>query len=442
MKDLFKKVLSRRNIKIILGLIILVILLWVIANTYSKYINSLGGTASTDIANWNIKINNLNISSNPDFSNVLGFVLDSNSNIASDVIVPTSSGTFTINLDSTGTDLPFTYDFSIAEDIDTSSTYQTVQRVDPWQENGTTKYQLEFTIDYTYSNKPVVYRFNTTYDYNYMVNVLHLPWDEGYAWGLVYNDIRVKNDMTPIDTATYGTDPVGLPITITLPAGMTLDRVYNCATFDYDSTNNTVTFIPAYYDWLRNNTSTTRYVPDWDPSIELSEYCIENIVKIQLDLSYVPPGGINTIPDVYWTSVSANGRMVMKKNLSDFRITRYQINDGTIETLAPGDTNITGTVQPSLNADGTNTGNQVLNKFKFWVEWYDAADNVSDNFHDVMASKMDNPYRNDSYKSNYDTSSTRINYRIPKTKGDDKIIAFFISHIFTMVPVQVDLLLE
>lgn len=390
MKEKFKKILSKKNLKLLIGIAVLLILVWIITSTYSKYINTIDGTASMGIANWNIKINNQNITQNSDFTNVLGFVLDSSEHIANNVIVPTSSGSFTINLESTGTDLPFEYDFSISESIDSSSTYYTTQAAAWGNETQGYNYQLSFNIDYTYLDKPIVYRFNR--DYNYVVNELHQPWGEGTGWGLVYNGININHSGVPLDTEAYGSDPVGLPITLTLPPGMSVERVYNCVSFNYDAANSTVTFIPVYYNWFREgNISYDSHIAEWDEHLTISEYCTTNTAEILLDLKYVPPGGVNSLSDAYWTSVSAEGRTIMKKNLADFKITRYQLNDGEIHTLAPGETNITGVVQPSLNQDGTNTGNQVLNTFRFWVEWYDGSDNLMNNSEDVKASKSDDP---------------------------------------------------
>ena len=285
--------------------------------------------------------------------------------------------------------MPFEYDFSIAEDVDTSSTYYTTPNSNPWPVDGGMKYQLKFKLDYTYLDKPIVYRFNA--QYYHVVNDLHLPWQEGTGWGLVYNGIAIHENGVPLDTATYGSNPVGLPITITLPPGMTLDTVYNNVNYTYDSVNHTVTFIPVYYDWLRADNKGYGLVPDWDPYITLSEYCLENTAEILMELTYRPPAGADPLPEDCWTSVSADGRPIVKKNLADFRITHYKLNDGPKTALAHGQTNITGIIQPSLNPDGTNTGNQVLNRFQFWAEWYDGPDNISDNYHDVQASKMDNP---------------------------------------------------
>jgi len=380
--------------KIVLVVLIIIFLCWIISSTYSKYITSRKILTKAYISKWNIKVNDQNITENDDFTSVVSLDLDSSPHIAENVIVPTSKGTIDIDLDSTNTDLPFEYNLKIAEEIDTKSTYHS-ELTGLWGDatNGYT-YQLQFTIDYAYLDHPIVYEFDG--DYNHVVNELHQPWQAGTGWGLVYNDIKIDYNGRPLDTATYGTDPVGLPVTLELPEGMSLLRVYNAPSYTYDDANHKVTFIPVYYDWYgqseENLNTTDPYNPDWDPYITIKRYAITNRLTCNIELKYNPPSNNSTLPENYLNSVSANGRTVIKKNLADFKITKYQINSDPIVTLAQGDTNITGRVDPSLNPDGTNTGNSVITHIKLWAEWYDGPDNISDNFHDVMESKQDVPY--------------------------------------------------
>ena len=48
-----------------------------------------------------------------DFSSLIELVYEENPNIAENVIVPTSTGYFIVNIESTGTELPFEYEFSL-----------------------------------------------------------------------------------------------------------------------------------------------------------------------------------------------------------------------------------------------------------------------------------------------------------------------------------------
>ena len=69
------------------------------------------------MSNWNIKINNQDITDESDFTNVLNFQLDSDPHIAANVIVPTSKGTCSLTIDSTGTDLPYEYTITVNEEV-------------------------------------------------------------------------------------------------------------------------------------------------------------------------------------------------------------------------------------------------------------------------------------------------------------------------------------
>ena len=100
-------------LKLTLSTFIFIFLFLIIITTYAKYITSQDTTAKARIAQWNIKLNDQNISDNMDFSELIELVYDENPNIAEDVIVPTSSGYFIVNIESTGTELPFEYEFSL-----------------------------------------------------------------------------------------------------------------------------------------------------------------------------------------------------------------------------------------------------------------------------------------------------------------------------------------
>jgi len=93
--------------------LIIVFLLVIIRSTYAKYRTGRETGAQLRIAQWNIKINDEDISENSDFSELIDLVYDENPNIANEVIAPTSTGYFIVNLESTGTELPFDYEFSM-----------------------------------------------------------------------------------------------------------------------------------------------------------------------------------------------------------------------------------------------------------------------------------------------------------------------------------------
>lgn len=370
--------MKKKTLKFTILILILVILYLIISSTYSKYVTGIDDqTTSLHISNWNIKLNNKDILKNQNFSGDVKLKKDSNSNIAENIIAPTSSGTFEVTLDSTGTELPYNYEFEFAENVDTKSSYITSVKAH-W---GTT-YQLDFYLDYSYLDHPIVYEFNTSLNTDFQG-----PWVEGVAWGLVYNDIPINYNGIPIDTETYGSDPVGTEITLTLPEGAELSAVYNVTNYKYDSKTNTISFTPLYYNWYGDNNAnkeTCKYIPDWNPNITIVSQSNPNMLHVLIQITYN-----DDLEDTenFWDAITADGRTVVKKNLPDFKVTKYQINDGEFIYVKSGDTKITGFVEPKA------TDETVKFKFKFYVEWYDGDGEVLNNSEDVTASKnKDNIY--------------------------------------------------
>ncbi len=105
-----------KTLKNILFILILIILFLIIQSTYSKYIQKDDKTTKFDISGWKILINGIDITEkNNNFSDNLELKFESNKHISDNVIVPTSIGYFDIEIDSTGTKLPFKYDISLME---------------------------------------------------------------------------------------------------------------------------------------------------------------------------------------------------------------------------------------------------------------------------------------------------------------------------------------
>ena len=82
--------------------------------TYARYNTSASGNASVSVAKWNIKVNNQSIKSNSNLSSVITPVFDDNSNIASGVIAPNSTGHFNVDLDFTNADVSCTYSITVS----------------------------------------------------------------------------------------------------------------------------------------------------------------------------------------------------------------------------------------------------------------------------------------------------------------------------------------
>lgn len=87
------------------------------------------------------------------------------------------------------------------------------------------------------------------------------------------------------------------------------------------------------------------------------------------------------------SNVTLNDKNFDKTNtrLTDFRITSYSLN-GVEKVLPSAVTSITGIVIPP-----EDLSTEMINNFKFTVEWYDQKDNILNNFEDVAAVKANIP---------------------------------------------------
>ncbi len=106
---------NRKTLKNILLVLILIVLFLIIQSTYSKYIEKEDKKTEFKISGWNILVNGINITETNNFSEELELKFEENENIKNNVLVPTSTGYFTLEIDSTGTDIPFEYDISLGK---------------------------------------------------------------------------------------------------------------------------------------------------------------------------------------------------------------------------------------------------------------------------------------------------------------------------------------
>lgn len=129
--------MKRRTIlKILLLILILIVAFLIIRSTYSKYITATDDDTSIHTANWNIKLNDKDILECKDFTENMQLVFDKNEYIDENVIAPTSTGSFKVKIESTGTEVPFQYELQIAEPVDSVSTYLPDFRVYSYTING------------------------------------------------------------------------------------------------------------------------------------------------------------------------------------------------------------------------------------------------------------------------------------------------------------------
>ena len=137
--------MKNKTFKILLLVLILIMAFLIIRNTYSKYITESMSSSKLNISRWNIKLNNESIKNKADFSEDIQIEYKENPNAAQGVVVPTSKGTFSLELESTGTDLPYEYKISF---LNTERRSFKINSVTPG-DNSTTPYFYNITFNIT-----------------------------------------------------------------------------------------------------------------------------------------------------------------------------------------------------------------------------------------------------------------------------------------------------
>ena len=145
-----------KNYIIIILILIIITISGILYYTYAKYITSISSDTEISVARWNITVNNENITTGSNFSNIITPVFPGNNNIAPDVIAPTAEGYFDIILDVSNTDVSLRYtittspnqDSAVSDLIISGYSINNGERQDPI---GT--FVIEDTIPYDSQNK-------------------------------------------------------------------------------------------------------------------------------------------------------------------------------------------------------------------------------------------------------------------------------------------------
>lgn len=312
--------MKRKTFKVILLILVLIFAFLVIRSTYSKYLTQTDDNASLHIANWNIKLNDKDISEAKNFTNNVPITLDENPYIENDLIAPTSVGSFRLKLESTGTELPFKYNLTIAgeESFDAISTYKTELGYYNYDSlTNTTSFDFKFILDYS-GGDPVKYLENSQEIYIPTLVTFSLP----------------QGDIDNVSIASY-------------------------SSLTYE--NNTINIVPLSEQW--NN----------------------NVFSLEGHLSY--KGEIKK-EDIDFKNVFVNGTIIgTPVDIPDFRITSYTKN-GSEPITVNINTNFSDIVKPPVDENGNFTGEEVINDYTFYFEWYDGEGNILNNQDDVNITKI------------------------------------------------------
>ncbi len=115
-------ILKNRKFRFLLACLSLFFLLNMIQDTYAKYISSAEANSNFSIAKWSFLINNQDVLSNNDFSNIIVPVFDENIHIKSGVISPTSTGYFDVTINSSNVDVSFDEEITLTNGSDNTVT--------------------------------------------------------------------------------------------------------------------------------------------------------------------------------------------------------------------------------------------------------------------------------------------------------------------------------
>ena len=110
--------LLNKKFVLLLAFVSLFLCIITLQDTYAKYTSGVNETTNISIARWRILVNDYDVRTNSTTTNLITPVFLGNENIASGVIAPTATGYFDIVVDSSGTDLSFSYDITITNTID------------------------------------------------------------------------------------------------------------------------------------------------------------------------------------------------------------------------------------------------------------------------------------------------------------------------------------
>lgn len=106
------------KLKLLIVCFMLIILVSLMSNTFSKYVSSADGDLNVSFAKWQILVNNLDISDASNSEILFVPVIDSNNEVEENSVAPSSSGYFDIAIDPSNVALSFNYNitFSIEND--------------------------------------------------------------------------------------------------------------------------------------------------------------------------------------------------------------------------------------------------------------------------------------------------------------------------------------
>lgn len=103
----------KKKFKILLALISLSLTLGLMSNTYSRYVADTTGDLKILFANWQILVNDTDITNGLSSSINLVPIIEKDENVTNDKIAPSSKGYFDIDIDPSNVDVSFNYSIQL-----------------------------------------------------------------------------------------------------------------------------------------------------------------------------------------------------------------------------------------------------------------------------------------------------------------------------------------
>lgn len=103
-----------KKVRFLLAFVALSICLCLMSSTYSRYVADTTSNVDVLFAKWQILVNTIDITDGTNSSISFTPVMDANTNVANNVIAPTSKGHFDVNIDPTNVDVSFKYDIALS----------------------------------------------------------------------------------------------------------------------------------------------------------------------------------------------------------------------------------------------------------------------------------------------------------------------------------------
>lgn len=264
---------NKKGFKLILLILILIVTYLIVQNTYSKYLTQTDNHSNLNISRWNILLNNKEISSNTEFSQNVKVTYEENEHIANNVIVPTSKGHFDLSLESTGTDLPFSYEIKIGKPLPCTVTLNSITFDD---DSFTFLHDISVTLTNSFQNG------------NFAATEFYFEFPE----------TSIINSLCTLDGSRYGVEVSDTSFKGT-PLNPTTLKPNESVTFNVIlSSNNKINDFQATNIML-NNFSLDTYFENYHPDFKMTSYTLNgtehklNSSEISITGEVTPPENIS-----------------------------------------------------------------------------------------------------------------------------------------------------